>query len=550
MLRNYLANLKIEFKDYNAGKLAKDLMAGITVAAVALPLALAFGVSSGADAAAGLITAIIAGLVIGTLSGAFYQISGPTGAMAAVLVSILAKYQLQGVFIATLLAGIMLLLAGFLHMGKLTEYIPAPVITGFTSGIAVIIALGQLDNFLGVTSVGDSAVLKLISYFKMGFHPNPYAIGVGLFIIIFMIVFPKKWNAVVPASLLGIIIATAMVQLFGIDVKTVGEIPKTLMPAERLNLAGISMAEIKGLLSPALSIAMLGMIESLLCGSSAGRMTGKPLNSDQELIAQGIGNILLPFFGGIPATAAIARTSVAIKSGAQTRLTGIFHALVLLISMFLLAPVMSAIPLSALSGVLLVTAFRMNEWEAIHYIFSHRFKGAILKYSVTLLATVFFDLTIAIIIGVFVALVLLVKRLSDIEINYDTVDMSRIGISDDALKKRYSRTCVVYISGSIIFANSHEIEKIPSNFDSDCDTVIFSMRGASNMDISGAQVLLEVIKKLKEQGIDVVLCGLPKATMEMIERSGIAEMLGEACFYWSVERALMENRPYLMPAAI
>jgi SulP family sulfate permease len=273
-------------------------------------------------------------------------------------------------------------------------------------------------------------------------------------------------------------------------------------------------------------------------------MTGKPLNSDQELIAQGIGNIILPFFGGIPATAAIARTSVAIKSGAQTRLTGIFHAVVLLISMFLLAPVMSAIPLSALAGVLLVTAWRMNEWEAIKYIFSRRFKGAILKYGVTLLATVFFDLTVAIIIGVLVALVLLVKRLSSIEINYEMVDMSRIGVSNDALRNRYRHSCVVYITGPLIFANSHEIQNIPANLGSDCDTAIFSMRGASHMDISGAQILLEVIQGLREKGIDVVLCGLPKSTMKMIERSGIAEILGEGSFYWSVERVLLENRPY------
>ncbi len=316
----------MEFKGYNGGKLAKDAMSGMTVAAVALPLALAFGVSSGADAASGLITAIIAGIVIGSLSGAFYQISGPTGAMAAVLISIISQYQLQGVFIATLIAGVLLLVAGFLHLGKLTEYIPAPVITGFTSGIAIIIALGQLDNFFGVHSVGDSAILKFISYFKGGFSPNLYAVGIGLFVIVFMLVFPKKWNAVVPASLLSIIIATAASIFLKLEVGTVGEIPKTLLPAARLNLSGITLDKVTGLLSPAFSIAMLGMIESLLCGSSAGRMTGKRLNSDQELIAQGIGNIILPFFGGIPATAAIARTSVAIKSGAQTRLTGIFPA--------------------------------------------------------------------------------------------------------------------------------------------------------------------------------------------------------------------------------
>ena len=544
MFKRFLADLKEEFQGYSSGKLAKDLMAGLTVAAVALPLALAFGVSSGADAASGLITAIIAGFVISALSGGFYQISGPTGAMAAVLISIIAKYRLQGVFIATMLAGIILLIAGFLHLGKLTTFIPAPVITGFTSGIAIIIALGQLDNFFGVTSKGDSAIVKFLSYFKIGFSPDLTAFSIGLFVVVFMLVFPKKWGAVVPASLLGIIIATAVSMLFGLDVKTVGEIPKTLLPAARLDLLNIPFRDITGLLSPAISIAALGMIESLLCGASAGRMTGKRLNSDQELIAQGFGNIILPLFGGIPATAAIARTSVAIKSGAQTRLTGIFHALGLMVSMFLLAPVMSAIPLSALAGVLLVTAWRMNEWESIKFIFTRRFKGAILDFTVTMIVTVAFDLTAAILIGVLVALVLLAKRLSCSEINYDKVDMSRIGVTDDTLIKRYSNSCVVYITGPIIFANTHHIENITRNIDSDCDTVFLSMRGASHMDTSGAQTLLSVLNNLKAREIDIIICGLSKSMLAFMSRSGISELLEEDSFYWSVDRALLENRPH------
>jgi len=543
LLKAYLTSLKEEFSGYNGGKLAKDLMAGLTVAAVALPLALAFGVSSGADAAAGLITAIIAGLVIGASSGAFYQISGPTGAMAAVLISVISKYHLQGVFIATLIAGIILLIAGFLRLGRLTAYIPAPVITGFTSGIAVIIALGQLDNFFGVNSAGETAIAKFISYFHGGFSPNLYAVGIGLFVVLFILFFPKKWNAVVPASLLGIIIATALSMLLRLNVETVGEIPKTLLPAQRLDLSSISLGDIKGLLPPAVSIAMLGMIESLLCGSSAGRMTGKRLNSDQELIAQGIGNIILPFFGGIPATAAIARTSVAIKSGAQTRLTGIFHALGLLVSMFLLAPVMSAIPLSALAGVLLVTAWRMNEWESIKYIFSRRFKGAILKFAATMAATVVLDLTSAIIVGVILALILLARRLSGSEITCEKVDMGRAGITDEALRERYLNSCVVYITGPVIFPNTQSIEDIVNKLVPGCDTAIFSMRGASHIDISGAQVLLDVIKGLRARGLDIVFCGVSKSAMEMMRRSGISDLLGADSFYWSVDRVLSEKRP-------
>ncbi|MEZ4510166.1 MAG: SulP family inorganic anion transporter, partial [Eubacteriales bacterium] len=255
------------------------------------------------------------------------------------------------------------------------------------------------------------------------------------------------------------------------NVALVGEIPKTLLPADRLNLSKVNLSTLLHLLSPAFSIAMLGMIESLLCGSSASRMTGKPFNSDQELVAQGIGNMILPFFGGIPATAAIARTSVAVKSGSVTRLTGIVHALILVISMFLLAPVMSAIPLSSLAGVLMVTAFRMNEWSAIRYMFSRGFKGAILKYFVTMIATVVFDLTTAIALGVLLALLLLVRRLSKIEIHIEPVTASRLPADEAEIVRLFGNARVVYISGAMIFANTQAVEGIVQEIPEGCDAV-------------------------------------------------------------------------------
>jgi SulP family sulfate permease len=541
MLGSFGDSLKQEFKGYNASKLTQDLMAGLTVAAVALPLALAFGVSSGADAAAGLITAIIAGLVMSGLSGGYYQISGPTGAMAAILMSLVATYGLNGVYIATLIAGILLLLSGILRLGKLTAFIPSPVITGFTSGIAVIIALGQIDNFFGTHSQGTSAISKLFSYAHLGFSPNLTAVLLGAFVVLFMVFFPKKWSAVIPASLLSIILATAASLFLKLDVAVVGEIPKTLIPESRLTLSALNIKTLGELVTPAFSIAILGMIESLLCGASAGRMTGVRLNSNQELIAQGVGNILLPFFGGIPATAAIARTSVAVKSGAQTRLVGIFHAAGLLISMFLLAPIMSQIPLAALAGVLMVTAWRMNEWESIHYIFSHKFKGAMLEFVATMAATIVFDLTIAILVGVVIGLVFLVTRLSFIEINYEDVDMSRMNVTDPVLCERYSNAKVVYITGPMIFANTQAISDIAEKVKG-ADTVLFSMRGVSNIDISCAQVLRELIEGLRSQGVDVALCGLPTHTMKMMQRTDLKEIIGEENFYWSVERVLLTNR--------
>ena len=537
MLSKFISSLKQEFGGYNAAALTKDLMAGLTVAAVALPLALAFGVSSGADAASGLITAIIAGLIMSLLSGGYYQISGPTGAMAAILMSLVAAYGMDGVFIATLIAGIILLLAGILHLGKLTSFIPAPVITGFTSGIAVIIALGQVDNFFGTHSEGTSAIGKLFSYARLGFSPNLTAVGLGLFVVLFMVFFPKKWNAVVPASLVSIILTTAFSIFMQLDVAVVGEIPKTLIPENRLLFGALNLKTIGALVTPAFSIAILGMIESLLCGASAGRMTGVRLDANQELIAQGVGNILLPFFGGIPATAAIARTSVAIKSGAKTRLTGVFHAVGLLISMFLLAPVMSKIPLAALAGVLMVTAWRMNEWESIRYIFSHKFKGAMLEFTATMFATIIFDLTVAILIGVLIGLVFLVSRLSFIEINH---------VTDPVLCERYSNAKVVYITGPMIFANTQAVADIAGKVEGS-DTVLFSMRGVSNIDISCAQTLRELVEGLRKKGVDVAICGMTTHAMKMMDRSDLHKIIGDENFYWSVERVLLTNRP--RPAA-
>ena len=542
MGKAFLQQLRNEFRGYNGHKLSQDLMAGLTVAAVALPLALAFGVSAGATAACGLVTAIVAGLVISALTGGYYQISGPTGAMAAILGSLIGTYGMQGMFVATFLAGIMLLIAAVLHLGNLTAFVPAPVITGFTSGIAVIIAMGQIDNFFGTYSEGGSALAKLASYGTLGFRPDLATTAVALFVTVLMVVFPKKWNAVVPASLIGIILATAATMLLGLEIATVGEIPQTLLLPDRLSPRAVDWSAVPALLAPAFSIAVLNMLESLLCGASAGRATGVRLNNDQELFAQGVGNLVLPLFGGIPATAALARTSVAVRSGAQTRLTGVFHAVGLLIMMFALAPVIRNVPLAALAGVLMVTAWRMNEWHAIRYMFSHRFKGAIAKFAVTMVCTIMFDLTVAIVVGVGLGLILMVARLSKLQINYERVDMSRLKNDDPVLNARYSNAMVAYITGPLLFANISVLEELPDRV-AGCDTLLLSMRGVPTVDVSAAQTLQAILESFRERGVDVAICGLPTASMTMLRRAGIVELMGEQAFYWSVERALLDPRP-------
>lgn len=539
MFTEYVHSLREEFAGYNGKKLARDLMAGLTVTAVALPLALAFGVSSGATAAAGLITAIIAGLAMSLLSGGSYQISGPTGAMTAILISVIGGYGMQGMFLATFMAGILLLACGVFKIGKLVSFIPMPVITGFTSGIAIIIALGQVDNFFGVTSQGDTAVQKLLSYGTLGFHPNIQAVVLGVMAMVIMLLWPKKLNAKFPGSLLAIIIVTVFSIVMKWQVPLVGEIPRTLLPDERLQLLQIDPSAIGGLMMPAVSIAALAMIESLLCGACGSRMMGKPLLADMELISQGIGNMLIPLFGGVPATAAIARTSVAIKSGCVTRLTGVFHAVGLLISMFVLGDVMSQIPLSALAGVLMVTAWRMNEWETIRYIFGGNFKSPKMKFLVTMVATVVFDLTVAIVIGVLFSVLVVIVKLSDVEVSGEKVDIDRLKWCDDS--EAFPTTVVVYITGPVFFGC---LDKVKEKVDQyvDAQWIIFSMRGVSMMDTSSIQALEEFYQQMQSEGKHVLFAGVQPKVMLTMERAGIHKLVGEENFYWDVEQALKDHQ--------
>ncbi len=529
MIRRFVQDLKNEFKGYNPGRFSKDLMAGLTVTAVALPLALAFGVGCGADAAAGLITAILSGLIISLLSGASYQISGPTGAMTAVLITIVSRYGLQGVFIACLMAGILLLVSGIFKFGKLISFIPAPVISGFTSGIAIIIALGQIDNLFGTVSEGETALEKLFSYGHLGFSPNLQALLVGVLVIIIMLLYPKKLNTKVPSSLVAIIIVGIFSKLMNFQVAVVGDIPKTLLPESRLSFANLNFDQIINLISPAFTIATLGMIESLLCGASGSRMKNDRFNADQELIAQGVGNIIIPFFGGVPSTAAIARTSVSIKSGCQTRLTGVIHSIGLLLCMFLLGDVMSKLPLAALAGVLMVTAYRMNEWESIHYIFHRKFKGAISKFLITMLATVVFDLTIAIIIGVVYSLFIFVARLAKFQVT--------LSKPVKKAKKQGLETVVAYLSGPLFFATAETFTSALQDTLT-YQKVILSFNGVFGIDMTGAQALLEYCAACKEKGIQLAICGLSSDVEGFLKRTEINGYVPEKEFYLSVDKAI------------
>lgn len=529
-----------EFRGYNAAKFQQDLLAGLTVAAVALPLALAFGVASGATAAAGLVTAILSGIVIGALSGAPYQISGPTGAMSAVLIVLAQRYGLEGIFLAGLLSGFLLLVIGILRLGRFIAFIPAPVITGFTSGIALIIFIGQIDNFLGVkTEAAESAALKFFNYFKGGFVPDWRAVVIGGVVILTMLFWPKKLNARFPASLLGIILATALNALFHWPVAVIGDIPKTLLLADRLNLANIPWQNLTEFIAPALTITALGAVESLLCGAVASNMTGIRLQANQELIGQGIGNMLIPFFGGVPSTAAIARSSVGIKSGGQTRMVSIIHAIGLLLSMFLLAPVMARIPLAALAGVLMVTAVRMNEWHAIRFMFGKRFKTAVLAFVITMLATVTLDLTQAILIGTLISAAIFLNELSSLDINIQEIDPEKLAQRGIQTSGSCRHVRVAFITGPLFFAATGNFNEAFNNL-GDTHALILSMRGVSNIDTSGLEALRALYERLRKQGGTLMLAGVHENARSMMERGGLLGEIGEQNFFWSSDQAIVE----------
>ncbi|MGY5239488.1 SulP family inorganic anion transporter [Clostridium tertium] len=537
MLKSYIKDIKNEFKGYDLLNFKQDLMAGITVTAVALPLALAFGVSSGATAAAGLITAILAGVVIGALSGGSFQISGPTGAMSAILVALFQKYGLEGVWIAGALAGLILILAGILKLGKVVSYIPTPVVTGFTSGIALIIAIGQLDNFFGVsTKSSESAATKVLNFFSTPLNPNWYALSIGILVVVIMLIWPKKLNNIIPSSLIGLIIALSINMIFKLPVDIIGDIPQKLILDDRLSISSFNLDILKSVLVPAISIAALAMIESLLCGEVGKKMKGDTFDANRELIAQGIGNFIIPFFGGVPATAAIARTSVAIKSGARTRLVSMFHAVFLMLSMFLLAPIMSNIPLAALAGVLMVTAWRMNEWENIKYIFSKRFKGAILKFLITMFATVALDLTQAILIGVIFSSLLFIVKISNMDISISEVDEKRL---DRAVLKgnNLNNIKVVYFTGPLFFATAEKFKNEVLSI-KDAKVIILSMRGVPLIDTSALQALSEMIEEVENRNCKIMLCGLQQPVKELIDKSGFAEKLGSNMIFWSADQAI------------
>jgi len=535
---HYAKIFRNEFKGYNSKYFINDVTAGITVGAVALPLALAFGAASvdqdhlAIGIAGGLITAIIAGLISGLLGGGSFQISGPTGAMAVILGTIVSgQYGLQGMFMATFISGIILLIAGLLRFGRFVQFIPKPVVTGFTSGIALVIAIGQLGNAFGVNAAGEGTIGKVMTFISNIGDTSWQTLLVAGMVVLIMALYPKKLSKYVPASLVAIIIATAVVKITSLDVKTIGSIPSSIINAEVLNISAVDIPMLSSIAKYSVTIALLGMIESLLCGTAAASMKKEKFDSNVELIAQGIANMAVPFAGGVPSTAAIARTSVAIKSGCRTRLTSVFQSIFLILCMFVLAPLIGMVPYSALAGVLFVTAYKMNDIKTIKSYFTHGLKDALALCFVTMAATVILDLTYAIVIGVALSMIITISKLADINVN---VEEETLIEGKDA--------AIVYSVGAYFFANGKQLKKAIEKCSKRYGTYILSFRGVVFVDISAETEFLEAIEYIKEIGSDFCFVGLNSDINSALEKIGFQETVGRDHFYPNLEDCVAAKR--------
>lgn len=528
-----------EFAGYRATTFRGDLLASLTVGAVGLPLALAFGAASGADAAAGLVTAILAGLLIGALGGGGFQMSGPTGAMSAVLVLLARQYGLGGIWVAGILAGFFMLLLGIFRLGRSVAFIPSPVITGFTSGIAIVIAVGQFDNVFGVTTPpADNTLAKLLGYFTHPVLPDWHALTVAGVVMGTMIVFPRI-NRTIPGSLVGIVFATLIACVLGWHLTAIGEIPRTILLDHRLTLSSIPWTHLGNLLVPAISIAALSAIESLLCGSVGATMSGQPFDSNQELIGQGIGNMLIPFFGGVPATAVIARTSVGIKSGSATRMTSIIHALTLLAITLLLAPLIQNIPLAALGGVLLVTTWHMNEWETLRFFTRTRLSHALIGFGVTMVATAALDLTKAILIGVAISALIYVRQsATSTTVTRRAVDPEKLQAQGYTMAAACPSMHVLYLTGPIFFGSVMTVLEAFQHA-REYHGIIISMRGVSLVDAMGVQAFRQIVEEQHARGGGICFTALQPSVAAMFERTGLSETIGTDNIYWNLAQAII-----------
>ena len=524
-------------KNYSKEKFFTDLMAGIIVGIVALPLAIAFGIASGVSPEQGLITAIIAGFIVSFLGGSNVQIGGPTGAFIVIVYGIIQQFGIEGLAIATVMAGIMLVLMGVFKLGTIIRFIPYPIVVGFTSGIALTIFTTQIKDLFGLTmdKVPADFISKWIAYFHSFDTTNWIALGVGIGSILLIIVTPR-FSKKIPGSLIAIIVVTVAVYLMktygGIDcIPTIGdrftiksELPDAVVPA-------LDWEAIKNLFPVAITIAVLGAIESLLSATVADGVIGDRHDSNTELIAQGAANIVAPLFGGIPATGAIARTMTNINNGGKTPIAGIIHAIVLLLILLFLMPLAQYIPMACLAGVLVIVSYNMSGWRVFKALLKNP-KSDVTVLLITFFLTVIFDLTVAIEVGLIIACVLFMKRVmetTEISVITDEIDPNKesdIAVNEENIM--IPKGVEVYeINGPYFFGIATKFEETMAQLGDRPNVRIIRMRKVPFIDSTGIHNLTTLCEMSQKEKITVILSGVNEKVYKVLEKSGFYELLGK-----------------------
>ncbi|MEN3339450.1 MAG: sulfate permease, SulP family [Acidobacteriota bacterium] len=531
----------------------RDLIAGVTVGLVALPLAMAFAIASGLSPQSGIYCAIVTGFIISALGGSRFQIGGPTGAFVVVVAGIIAEYGVSGLFMCTMMAGVLLVILGATGMGVAVKYLPRPVVVGFTNGIAVLIASTQVKDFLGLRiGTVPAAFVPRLEMLASGLHTmNPAAAALGVAALA-LIVGLRRTLPRVPGTILALVGGTALVMLTRLGVETIGTrfggipsgFPKPIFPAFTPSL-------IPTLLRPAITVAMLGAIESLMSAVVADRMGGDRHNPNVELIAQGIANIASPVFGGLPATGAIARTATNIRSGAASPIAGMVHAVTLLVVLLAAAPLASYIPLAVLGAILLVVAYNMGEWHEIPSLLKLT-RTDILVWFVTFALTVFADLTLAVEVGMILACLLYIRRVAGTTtVSQVTADYVASGRAHSLQDKHIpSYVAIFRIHGPFLFGVTDKLESVAEDVDDLPPVVIVRLRNMTAIDATGMRALEDLALRLRASGRTLVLCGAREQPAAVMEASGFYEHVGEENICPNVESALARARVVHDAAAV
>ena len=535
----FLPKLVTTLRGYTKGQFLNDIMAGIIVGVVALPLAIAFAIASGVSPDKGLITAVVAGFIISVLGGSRVQIGGPTGAFVVIVYAILNQYGLEGLIISTLLAGVILVIFGLLRLGVIIRYIPYPLTVGFTAGIALIIFTSQLKEFFGLQT-GDlpsDYIPKIGALISSASTFNIQALLIGVLSIAVILLW-QKLKTKIPGSLVALIVSTLIAYFFNLDIETIGsrfgEIPSSLpVPA----LPNVDWSNFTQYLSPAFTIAILGAIESLLSAVVADGMISGRHRSNTELIAQGLANIGSALFGGIPATGAIARTATNIRNGGRTPVAGIIHAITLLVIMFFLGNLAKQIPLSCLAGILVVIAYNMSEWRSFKAILKGPRYDVLVLLS-TFIITVVIDLTVAIQIGMVLAAILFMKRMVDAA-SLDSLKPDDDG-EDQPINQWPKSVQVFEFSGPLFFGVAHKFSDLQTKISGHEKTVILRMRQVNMIDATGLYHLRTLIKNLAKMKIKVILSGVNQKVYPTLEKEGVIDLLDEDAVIDVFEQALQK----------